>query len=189
MKMRAVFLGLVLAALAPAMAFAAPPLWSVDKAASKLTFSSSVSGKPFTGVFRAWDAVIHFDPNDLAHSDVTATIDVTSAVTGDKDRDAELPDQDFFWTSHFPRATFVAHGFKAAGPGRYLAAGTLSLRGVSKPLTLPFSLAISGAQAKMNAQVALDRLAFGVGQGDWQATDTVPAAVSVGVTLSAHRAP
>ncbi len=172
---------------APGLALAAPSLWAVDKPASKLSFSSSVSGAPFTGSFRSWDAVIHFDPNDLVHSDVTATIDVGSAVTGDKDRDAELPDQDFFWSSHFPKATFVARGFRMVGPGRYVAPGTLTLRGVSRPLTLPFSLAITGPSAKMNAEVALDRLAFGVGQGEWKATDTVPAQVKVDISLSAHR--
>lgn len=175
--------------LAPALALAAPPTWVVDHAASRLTFSSSVGGKSFTGQFRRWDAVIHFDPNDLAHSDVTATIDITSAFTGDNDRDAELPDQDWFWTSHFPRATFAAHSFQAAGPGRYVAVGVLTLRGAARPLALPFALAITGASARMNAQVGLNRLAFGVGQGDWQATDSVPANVGVGIDLTAHRAP
>ncbi len=133
--------------------------------------------------------MIHFDPKDLAHSDVAATIDITSAGTGNGDRDAELPDQDWFWTSHFPRATFVAHGFTPTGPGRYVAAGVLTIRGVAKPLTLPFTLAITGASAKMSAAVQLNRLAFGVGQGEWKATDTVPAGVTVNVQLTAHRAP
>jgi len=176
-------------ALAPTLALAAPPTWIVDKAASHLTFSSSVSGQAFTGGFRAWDAAIHFDPKDLAHSDVAASIDIASAATGNGDRDTELPGQDWFWTSHFPRASFVAHGFQPAGPGRYLAAGTLTIRGVAKPLTLPFTLAITGTSAKMSAQVALNRLAFGVGQGEWQATDTVPAGVTVHIDLAAHRAP
>ena len=57
----------------------------------------------------------------------------------------------------------------------------LTIRGVAKPLTLPFTLAITGAAAKMNAAVALNRLAFGVGQGEWKATDTVPAGVTVNV--------
>jgi polyisoprenoid-binding protein YceI len=174
-------------ALAPTLALAAPPAWTVDKAASHLTFSSSVSGAPFTGTFKRWDAAIHFDPKDLAHSDVAATIDIASATTGSGDRDAELPDQDWFWTSHFPKATFVAHGFTAAGPGRYAAAGVLTIRGVAKPLTLPFALAITGASAKMSAQVQLDRLAFGIGQGEWKATDTVPANVTVHIDLTAHR--
>jgi polyisoprenoid-binding protein YceI len=176
-------------ALVPALAAAAPPTWVVDKTASHLTFSSSVSGQAFTGGFRSWQATIHFDPKDLAHSDVAATIDIASAATGNGDRDAEIPDQDWFWTSHFPRATFVAHGFQPAGPGRYLAAGVLTLRGVAKPLTLPFTLAITGTSAKMSAQVALNRLAFGVGQGEWQATDTVPAAVTVHIDLAARRTP
>ena len=189
MKARAFIFAAALTAMAPALALAAPSAWTVDKPASKLTFSSSVSGAPFTGSFRSWDAVIHFDPKDLAHSDVTATIDIGSAATGDKDRDAELPDQDFFWTSHFPKATFVARGFQQLPGGRYAAPGTLTIRGVSRPLTLPFTLAITGASAKMNAEVALDRLAFGVGQGEWKATDTVPAQVKVDIALSAHRAP
>jgi len=176
-------------ALAPSLAAAAPPAWIVDKAASHLTFSSSVSGQAFTGSFRNWNAVIHFDPKDLAHSDVAATIDIASAATGNGDRDTEIPGQDWFWTSHFPRATFVARGFQPAGPGRYLAAGVLTIRDKAKPLTLPFSLAITGASAKMSAQVALNRLAFGVGQGEWQATDTVPAGVTVHIDLAAHRTP
>jgi polyisoprenoid-binding protein YceI len=176
-------------AFAPALALAAPATWAVDKAASRLTFSSSVSGQAFTGRFARWDAVIHFDPKDLAHSDVSATIDVTSAATGSADRDAELPDQDWFWTSHFPRASFVARSFQAVGPGRYVAAGVLTVRGVAKPLNLPFALAINGAAAHMTGAVALNRLAFGVGQGEWTATDTVPANVTVSVDLTARRAP
>jgi polyisoprenoid-binding protein YceI len=188
--MKPITLALAVAfAVTPALALAAPPTWVVDHAVSRLTFSTTVSGKGFTGAFRRWDAVIHFDPKDLAHSDVTATIDVTSAFTGDNDRDAELPDQDWFWTSHFPRASFVARNFQAAGPGRYVAQGVLTVRGVARPLTLPFALAITGASARMNAQVALNRLAFGVGQGEWQATDTVPANVTVGIDLTARRTP
>jgi polyisoprenoid-binding protein YceI len=176
-------------ALTPALAMAAPPTWAVDKAASRLTFSSAVSGQAFTGRFARWDAAIHFDPKDLAHSDVAATIDVASAATGNGDRDAELPDQDWFWTSHFPRASYIAHGFQAVGPGRYIAAGVLTIRGVAKPLNLPFALTINGARAHMTASVGLNRLDFGVGQGEWKATDTVPANVTVNIDLTARRAP
>ncbi|MFI4975921.1 MAG: YceI family protein [Caulobacterales bacterium] len=188
MSRRLAALALALASTA-APAIAAPPAWAVDKAASHLTFSSSVQGAPFSGQFRLWDAAIRFDPKDLAHSSVVATIDMASAVSGDKDRDISMPTEDWFWTSRFPRATFAAAAFRATGPGRYEAVGTLSMRGVSKPLTLPFSLAITGASAKMSARVGINRLAFGVGQGEWQTTETVPAAVVVSVDLTAHRAP
>ncbi|HEX3916808.1 MAG TPA: YceI family protein [Caulobacteraceae bacterium] len=190
--MKLAFLAIAALLLAPAAALAAPAptaTWVVDHAASKLTFSASVSGKPFTGAFRSWDAVIHFNPKDPAHGDVTATINIASAFTGDGDRDAELPDKDWLWTSHFPQATFVARGFQPAGPGRYTAAGVLTIRGAARPLTLPFTLAITGASARMTSQVSLNRLAFGIGQGEWQATDTVPAGVNVAIDLTAHRKP
>jgi polyisoprenoid-binding protein YceI len=188
-RFRAWLIALALVA-APGLALAAapPPLWVVNPAASKLSFSGVVSGASFTGVFRKWDAVIHFAPGDLPHSSVAVTVDMTSSFTGNGDRDALIPDEDWFWISHFPRATFVANGFTAAGPGRYLANGVLTIRGAAKPLTLPFTLAITGPTAKMHAQVALNRLALGVGQGEWKATDTVAAAVGVTVDLTATRA-
>jgi len=184
-----VLAGLAAAALAAGPAIAAPPLWSIDKGHSRVAFTSEVSGQAFTGVFRVWDAVIHFDPKDLAHSDVAATIDIASAVTGSADRDALLPDEDWFWISRFPRAQFVARGFSPAGAGRYVAAGVLSLRGASRPVSLPFSLSLQGPTARMTGEVTLDRRAFGVGQGEWSATDAVPAAVIVRVDLSATRRP
>lgn len=172
----------------PALAQAAPAaIWTVDKTASALRFASSFGGEAFSGVFKQWDADIRFDPANLAGSSVAATVNVASASTGSTDRDQALPTANFFDAAHFPKATFVAKGFKAVAPGRYEAAGVLTLRGVAKPLTLPFTLAIAGAQAKMTGAVAINRLAFGVGQNEWKVTTTLPAAVSVNLVLVARK--
>ncbi|HEX7761209.1 MAG TPA: YceI family protein [Caulobacteraceae bacterium] len=175
---------------APVLAMAAPaPVWTVDKTVSKLGFNSSFSGDAFSGAFRRWDAAIRFDPKNLAGSSVTATIEAGSAATGDKDRDQALPGPEFFAAAKFPRASFTAANFKELGGGHYQAVGQLTIRGVAKPLTLPFTLAITGKQARMTAAVAVNRLAFGVGQGEWQATSVIPAAINVTVDLTARRAP
>ena len=176
--------------LVPAAAVAAgAPAWTVDKAASSLRFTSSLAGDSFTGVFRRWDADIRFDPANLPASSVTATIDVASAATGNADRDQALPTDTFFDAHAYPRATFVARHFTALGAGRYTADGVLTLRGASKPLSLPFTLAIQGAQAKMTGAVAINRLAFGVGQGEWKVGTALPAAVTVSVSITARQAP
>ncbi len=167
----------------------AAPVWTVDKGASKVAFSSSFDGGAFSGAFRRWDAAIRFDPANLAGSSVTATFDMTSAVTGDADRDEALPLDDWFAAKRFPKATFTATSFKAMGGNRYQAVGALTIRGVTKPLTLPFTLVITGGVAKMNASVGLNRLAFGVGQGDWKTTEVVPGTVTVNISLTAKRAP
>ncbi len=184
--MTRLLIALVLLFALPAQA--AAPGWVVDKPASSVGVASTFGGEPVSGTFRRWDAQIRFDPRDLAHSSAKVTIDVASAVTGDDDRDAALPDKTFFWAEKYPQATFVTRSFKALGGNRYAAVGDLTIRGVTKPLTLPFSLVITGDTAKMNAAVDVNRLAFGVGQDEWQATDVIPAGVKVTIALTAHRA-
>jgi len=188
MKWTSLPLLIALLALAAPSHAAPAPVWVVNKAASAVRFSSSVNGTAFSGAFRRWDADIRFDPANLAGSSVTASIDAASAATGDADRDQALPTATFLSAARFPRATFAAHAFTSLGGGRYQAIGTLTLRGVSKPLTLPFSLAITGGQAKMNASFGLNRLAFGVGQDEWKATSALPASVTVTIALSATKA-
>ena len=177
-----------IALIAGRAASAPAPAWTVDKAGSSVRFSSTMNGQAFSGAFRRWDAQIRFDPADLAGSSVTANIDVASAATGDADRDQALPTPTFFSAAKFPRAVFSAAQFKSLGGGHYLAIGQLAMRGVAKPLTLPFTLAITGARATMTASLALNRLAFGVGQDEWKSTDVLPANVTVVIAIAATRA-
>ena len=178
----AVFLFAALpAAAAPA------PAWTVEKAASKIAFASSFGGEAFNGGFARWDAQIRFDPNNLAGSSAVVTIDTASAFSGDKDRDAALREPNWFSTQVFPKAVYKTTGFKALGGGKYQATGTLTLRGQSKPLTLPFTLVITGNQAKMTARVTVSRLAFGVGQNEWKKTDVIPDPVTVNIAVTAKR--
>ena len=74
------------------------------------------------------------------------------------------------------------------GGGKYQASGDLTIRGVSKPVLLPFTLAISGDTARMNGSLVLNRTAFGIGQGQWKTGDVVASEVTVTVALTAHRA-
>ncbi|MGI9170548.1 MAG: YceI family protein [Caulobacteraceae bacterium] len=180
---------LALLGAATAARAAPAPAWTLDKAASTVRFSSSLNGQAFTGAFRRWEAAIAFDPKNLPGSSVTATIDTASAATGDPDRDQALPTDAFLAAAKFPKATFTAHIFKDLGGGRYAAIGQLTLRGVAKPLALPFTLAITGARARMSASLALNRLAFGVGQNEWKSTSALPATVTVTLAIAAMRAP
>ena len=61
-------------------------------------------------------------------------------------------------------------------------------RPLKKPVTLPFTLAISGDTARMSGAIVLNRTAFGVGQGQWTTGEVVDTKVTVNVALTAHRA-
>ncbi len=83
---------------------------------------------------------------------------------------------------------FAATAFKVAGGGRYEARGTLTLRGVTKPMVVRFSPGISGDTAAMEGTATVPRTAFRVGQGEWAATDQIADAVAVTIAIRAKRA-
>jgi polyisoprenoid-binding protein YceI len=161
------------------------PKWAVDPDHSQLVFESSAEGAAFEGRFQTWDADIHFDPKQLAQSKVVVTVDTGSAVTGDSSRDQSAHSSDWFSSAVFPKATFSANSFKDLGSGKYEADGDLTIRGVSKPVSLPFTLSINGDQATMTGETSLDRTLFGVGQGEYGGPDIVPVDVTVKVSIQA----
>jgi len=155
---------------------------------SALGFATSWSGSAIEGRFRTWSADIRFSPQALESSRVRVKIDTASAATGESSVDEALPGTDWFSSAAFPAATFSADKFRALGGDRYEARGTLSLRGVSRPVTLPFRLTIEGDRAHMTGSVEIDRTRFGVGQGEWAGTGAIPAPVTVRIDLKATRA-
>jgi polyisoprenoid-binding protein YceI len=161
--------------------------WTVDAAKSHLGFTGSQSGTPFAGHFGKFDGTIVFDPANPAAGHADITIDTASAATGDQQKDSAMPGADWFSVAAFPQAHFVATGFKSTGAGNYAAAGTLTIRGVSKPVTLPFTLAISGDQATAAGKVQLVRTAFGVGQGAWATAQYVGLDVAVDFAIVAGK--
>ena len=65
--------------------------------------------------------------------------------------------------------------------------GNLTLRGVTRPLTLPFTLEIDGSVAQAKGRVELSRDAFGVGQGPWATGEWVALEVGVDIAITATR--
>lgn len=178
---------LALAIAAPALA-APAPMWSVDKAHSRVAFVASMNGQAINGGFSRFDARIAFDPANLTGSSVTAVVDTGSAATGDQTRDEALPSADWFNAKIFPRATFTAKTLKTLGPGRFQALGTLNIRGVNHPVAMPFQLVIKGNAAQMRGTMTIDRRWFGVGQGQFSTPDAVAANVKINIAITARKA-
>lgn len=160
--------------------------WKLEKG-GRLGFSAEYSGEAINGSFSRWDATIMFDPEDLPGSSIRATIDLASVESGDSQRDDMLRSDSFFGVGSHPSAQFVSSSIREAGAGRYVANGVLSLHGQRKPLTLRFALKIDGDHATASGAATLQRLAFGVGEGEWSATDQLKDAVEVNFNLKAVR--
>lgn len=167
---------------------AVPGAWAIDKAASKIEFSGTQTGKAFTGRFEEFDATIVFDPENPSAARIEAVIDTGSAKTGDRQRDAALPGAEWFSAKMFPQARFVSQSVAAAAGEGFEARGKLTIREAEKDLVLPFTLAIDGDRAVADAAVTLNRADFGVGQGEEFLTDKwVGYDVSVTIHIEATR--
>lgn len=160
--------------------------WRVIENDSHVKFTASQQGTEFTGAFERFDAIINFNEEAVEKASVTATIDLGSVSAGDKDRDGALPGKEWFDVKTFPKAVFQSDDFVKIGDNTYEARGTLSMKGKSQPLTLPFTLDISGSKAEMQGSVTLDRTLWEVGTGAWSTDEWASTDVTVDVKISAE---
>lgn len=163
--------------------------WAIDPAKSTIGFSGVQVGAPFSGRFERFEAKIDFDPAKPEAGRATVLVDLASARTGDVQRDQALPQKDWFDVKSASQARFEATRFVHKGRGDYEAVGTLTIRGTSRPLTLPFHFSLTGEQARATGKVGLVRTEFGVGQGAWASGQWVALEVGVDVDLVAMPKP
>ncbi|AKC87395.1 YceI family protein [Pseudoxanthomonas suwonensis] len=150
----------------------------VQAPGSTLAFASRYDGELFTGRFGDFQTRLSFDPARPEAGKLDVTIALTSANTGNADRDSTLKTADFFDIGRFAQARYSASGFRRLDDGRYAADGTLELRGVRKPVTLTFTWQ-DGAQPVLDGKAVVRRLDFGVGGGDWADTSAIPDEVAI----------
>ena len=84
-----------------------------------------------------------------------------------------------------PRTT--ANRIKSKGGNRYEAQGALQMKGVSKPVTLAFSLDINDKQAHASGTAKFDRREFGIGTGQFSDTGTISGDVTVDFAFRANK--
>lgn len=156
--------------------------WQV--AEGTLSFTVNQMGQAVEGSFADWTAAVTFDetPVDGKNGTVTVTIRTDSLSLGSVT--AKAKEAEFFDVATYPEAVFTAD--IAPDGADYAATGTLTLRGVTAPLTMPFTLTIEGDTARMTGEATLDRRAFTMGQ-TYADEATVGFGVTVKVALTAAR--
>lgn len=134
--MKQALLTLALAAASATLAAAQPLTFTIDPTHSNATFAvkhmmiSNVKGN-----FSQVAGTVVWDAANLAASRLEATVDVSSVDTRDAKRDAHLKSPDFFDAAKYPQMKFQSTAFTRKG-GALEIAGTLTIRGVTKPVVL-----------------------------------------------------
>jgi polyisoprenoid-binding protein YceI len=123
------------------------------------------------GRFKDFEGTIRYDDKDVTKSSVEFAAKVTSIDTGVEARDKHLRTADFFEVEKYPTMTFKSTRVERKGTDAYVIHGDLTLKGVSKPVQLPFKIAGAVKDQRGNtrfgveAQATLNRRDFGINFG------------------------
>jgi len=180
--MRNLYIAGTAAMLLSAAAAVAAASYTSDPQQSRLEFVGVQAGAEFKGVFHKFTAGVDFAPEALASSRIDVQIDMNSVDSLDKDRDTTIRGKDVFDVAHYPTARYVTKSITKSAAG-FSAVGALTLHGVTKDVPIEFQFGTLAAGAKLSGSAKLNRLDFGVGQGDWKSADTVGDAVKINFSL------
>ena len=184
-----------LTVLAAALAVASPALaadtYQFDKSHTTVAFQVRHIVTNVGGKFQDFAGTIRVDRVKPENSSVEFTIQAASINTNEPKRDEHLKSPDFFDVASQPTVTFKSTSVKPTGKDAYEITGNLTLRGVTKQITLPVTFLGEGkdpwGNEKMGFELSttLNRKDYGINwnkaldQGGFLVGDEVKVQISV----------
>jgi polyisoprenoid-binding protein YceI len=124
------------------------------------------SSVAIAGTFDKWDATLTFTSPDLTTGVLNIKIQADSVNTGSGMKDGKLKSEKFFDVKQNPLVTFVSKKFVQTGPNTMEVDGDFTIRGVSKPEKLTFTVTGAGTGAGgIKGAMAFDRKQYGMNSG------------------------
>lgn len=143
-------------------------------AQSQIEFTLKEMGVPVTGTFKKFDAALDIDLAKPEKSSAAIRIDVGPLTTDNDEADAIAVGADWLDKVRAPLATFQSASISALGVGRFEAKGSLSIKNVTRPITLQFaSTDQADGKTLITSEFKINRSEFGVGTGVWNQVGVV----------------
>lgn len=116
--------------------------WTIDNAHSQVMFTvSHLVIAEVTGSFKAFSGNITAAKPDFSDAAIEFNIDVNTINTDNEMRDNHLKSDDFFNVAKYPKMTFKGKGMKKISGNKYQLTGDMTIRDVTKPVTLDVTYA------------------------------------------------
>jgi polyisoprenoid-binding protein YceI len=145
--------------------------WSVDPIHSTIGFEVKHFGiSTFRGRFTGYEGTIETGEGTIEN--VTGAVKVDSVDVSDEQLSGHLQSADFFDAANHPEIAFASTGIRELGDGRFALAGELTMRGVTRPVTLEVELdgagpdPYGGERLSLAGRGEVDRTEFGISWND-----------------------
>ncbi|HET6985604.1 MAG TPA: YceI family protein [Kribbella sp.] len=131
--------------------------YTIDTAHSRVGFvARHAMVTKVRGSFDEFEGSIHIDGDNPQNSSGKVAIQAKSINTRNSQRDDHLRSNDFLDMDNQPEITFVSTGIKQTGEAEFVVSGDLSIRGVTKPVEIPFEYTGSATDPFGNERVGLE---------------------------------
>jgi polyisoprenoid-binding protein YceI len=153
---------------APPLTTPTPPTangvkFTFDDSNSKITWvGKKVTGK-HDGAFQKFKGAADVVAADLTKGSVAVVIDMDSITTDSPKLVAHLKSDDFFSAAKFPHAKFTSTSIApATSGGTHTVNGNIEIKGVTKPVSFPATIAVTDTTASLDGDMTINRQDFGV---------------------------
>ncbi len=184
MRFLAILAFVAVALLALTGAGASP--WAVDRDASRIELSVRAFGGSHSGRFAEWGGDIAFDPTAPNRTRATVVVQSASLAMSPAVATPRATGPAFLDAARYPLIRFDLRSLEPLGGDRYTARAEVTMKGVTRPVTFPVDLRVTGDRAHLAGAFVLNRADFGIGtSGPWNRL--VGRQVTVRVALQARR--
>jgi polyisoprenoid-binding protein YceI len=141
--------------------------YTIDPAHSRIGFvARHAMVTKVRGSFNEFEGSGYFDADDPSKSSLQLTIQADSIDTRTADRDAHLRSNDFFDMETYPQITFTSTSVEAGGGDIYRVTGDLTIKDVTKPVTIDFEYGGTAVDPFGNHRLGLEGSVV-VNRKDW----------------------
>jgi polyisoprenoid-binding protein YceI len=156
--------------------------WKPDTSKAKVAFSVKGPLGTVHGEFAGLKATIQFDVKNPGAGSITASIDANTVTTGIGMRNHHLKSEEqFLNTDKYPEISFHSKKIEKTGNG-YTASGDLTIKGVSKPVQIPFTFTPGGNSGVFKGQFVIKREDFNIGKPGGSTGDDVTISLELPVS-------
>ena len=145
----------------------------VNRAASQISFTFQQFGQRVYGTFGEFEGTLAFDTQHPEVAHALLTIQLASIDAGSADANDQLQRPSWFDTATYPQGVYQSSGATALGDNHFKINGNLTLKGITRPVTVDVVLKELGGIGVFDGEFILKRADFKIGEGEWAGNSVV----------------
>jgi polyisoprenoid-binding protein YceI len=156
---------IIVAILVAAPLLSQTAVWKADVSAASVKFTTSAPFGKVTGSLTGLQIYLSFDESNPGSGSISASVDPKTVDTGISLRNTHLREkEEFFNTSKYPLIAFKSLVIKKGASG-YVADGNLTIKAVTRYISIPFTCTKTDKKAVFKGQFTIDANDYNVGKG------------------------